>query len=150
MVSKAPTTTRQKREFAYKLGEMARAWRGQVERELKPLGLSFVQWSTLTQISMSEGDLVQKDLAVRVGIDSPTMVGVLDRLVKGELVERRVSPHDRRANTVHLTATGHQMLRTSERELRKVRDRLLEGFTTAELADGILLFDRVASKARSW
>ena len=77
---------------------MARAWRGQVERELKPLGLTFVQWSTLTQISMSEGDLVQKDLALRVGIDSPTMVGVLDRLVKGELVERRTSSHDRRAS----------------------------------------------------
>lgn len=150
MASKQSTTTHQQREFAYRLGEMARAWRGQVEGELKPLGLSFVQWSTLTQLSMSEGDLVQKDLAVRVGIDSPTMVGVLDRLAKAAFVERRVSPHDRRANTVHLTATGQQMLRTSERELRKVRDRLLKGFTSAELADGISLFDRVASKARSW
>ncbi len=150
MTSKQRTSAEQQREFAYKLGEMARAWRGQVERELKPQGLSFVQWSTLTQLSISEGDLVQKDLALRVGIDSPTMVGVLDRLVEAALVERRVSPHDRRANTVHLTATGKQMLRTSERELRKVRARLLKGFTAEELADGISLFERVASTARSW
>ena len=144
------TTIGQQREFAYKLGEMARAWRGQVERELKPLGLSFVQWSTLTQIANADGALVQKDLALRVGIDSPTMVGVLDRLVKGALVERRVSPYDRRANTVHLTPAGRKMLRDSERELSKLRNQLLKGFTSEELTDGIWLFERVASKARSW
>ena len=148
--SKERTSAAQQREFAYKLGEMARAWRGQVEAELKPLGLSFVQWSTLTQISMSDDDLVQKDLALRVGIDGPTMVGVLDRLVKSSLVERRVSPRDRRANTVHLRTAGHKILQTSERELRKVRDRLLKGFTSAELAEGIALFERISSRARSW
>ena len=144
------STAGQQREFAYKLGEMARAWRGQVEGELKPLGLSFVQWSTLTQVSNADGELVQRALALRVGIDSPTMVGVLDRLVTGALVERRVSPHDRRANTVHLTTAGRKMLRDSERELRKLRSQLLKGFTTEELTDGISLFERVASKARSW
>ena len=150
MPSKVRTSAAQQRDFAYKLGEMARAWRGQVERELKPLGLSFVQWSTLTQVANADEALVQKTLALRVGIDGPTMVGVLDRLTKGVLVERRVSTHDRRANTVHLTPAGRQLLRSAETELRKLRKRLLKDFSVTELDDGISLFERVASPARRW
>ena len=150
MVPKRPIDATRHHEFGYKLGEMARAWRGQFEGALKSFNLTFVQWSTLTQLAGSDDTLVQKELALRVGIDTPTMVGVLDRLVKNALVERRVSAHDRRANTVHLTAAGRVLLKQCERELRKVRARLLEEFSADELAEGISLFERVSAKARSW
>ena len=150
MASRKSADANQHHEFGYKLGEMARAWRGQFEGALKTFDLTFVQWSTLTQLAGSDDTLVQKELALRVGIDTPTMVGVLDRLVKNALIERRVSVHDRRANTVHLTTAGRTLLKQCERELRKVRARLLEDFSPEELTEGISLFERVSAKARSW
>ena len=139
-----------RREFASRFGDLVRPWRGQISRHVKPLGLTFMQWTTLTQLSNIDEDVVQKDLASLVGIDGPTMVGVLDRLVEGEFVERRVATHDRRANTVHLTAGGRTILRQADTELDKLRDALLEGLTDSELETCIRVFGRVAGRARQF
>ena len=137
-----------RRTFAYHLGEVARLWRGQIDRQVRPLGLSFMQWLTLLQLSRADTDFVQKDLALAVGIEGPTMVGVLDRLVKAGLVERRVARHDRRANTVHLTDGGLRVLDDAERELRKLREVLLEGLSEAELETSSAVLARVGARAK--
>ena len=139
-----------RREFASKFGDLVRPWRGQISRHVKPLGLTFMQWTTLTQVSNIGEDVVQKDLASLVGIDGPTMVGVLDRLVEGEFVERRVAAHDRRANTVHLTEGGRRILRDADKELEALRDALLEGLTESELETCIRVFRLVAGRARQF
>ncbi len=135
--------------FATKLGEVARLWRGQIDRRLRPLGLSFMQWTTLSRLSHLGDGIVQKDLAGAVGIEGPTMVGVLDRLVAAELVERRVAAADRRAKTVHLTAKGRELLAESENELGKLREALLEGLPASDIVTGIRLFEHIAERAKS-
>ncbi len=135
--------------FGYHIGEMARLWRGQIDRHVRPLGLSFMQWVTLLQLSRATDDVVQKDLAQAVGIEGPTMVGVLDRLVRAGLVERRVAAHDRRANTVHLTAAGRAILRAAEKNVGKLRDALLEGLSEAELRTTIAVLAHVAGRAKA-
>ncbi len=135
--------------FGYHIGEMARLWRGQIDRHVRPLGLSFMQWVTLLQLSRATDDVVQKDLAQAVGIEGPTMVGVLDRLVRAGLVERRVAAHDRRANTVHLTAAGRAILRAADKNVGKLRDALLEGLSEAELRTTIAVLGHVAERAKA-
>ena len=135
--------------FGYHIGEMARLWRGQIDRHVRPLGLSFMQWVTLLQLSRATDDVVQKDLAQAVGIEGPTMVGVLDRLVRAGLVERRVAAHDRRANTVHLTAAGRAILRAADKNVGKLRDALLEGLSEAELRTTITVLAHVAERAKA-
>ena len=135
--------------FGYHIGEMARLWRGQIDRHVRPLGLSFMQWVTLLQLSRATDDVVQKDLAQAVGIEGPTMVGVLDRLVRAGLVERRVAAHDRRANTVHLTAAGRAILRAADKEVGKLRDALLEGLSETELRTTIAVLAHVAERAKA-
>ena len=145
-----PGQAERRREFASKFGDLVRPWRGQISRHVKPLGLTFMQWTTLTQVSNIGEDVVQKDLASLVGIDGPTMVGVLDRLVEGELVERRIAAHDRRANTVHLTEGGRRIRREADEELEELRDALLEGLTESVLETCIRVFGRVAGLARQF
>lgn len=135
-----------RRDFSRRLGEVARLWRGVLDRELRAVDLSFMQWLTLSQLDAAEADLVQKALAARVGIEGPAMVAILDRLVAGGLVERRVSVTDRRANTVHLTRAGKDRLGVAERELQRVRDVLLEDLDGPELAQGAALLGRVAGR----
>ena len=57
------------RAFAVSLGDVARLWRGQIDRRLRPCGLSFMQWLTLSQLSRAGRDVGQKDLAALVSID---------------------------------------------------------------------------------
>ncbi len=135
--------------FGYHIGEVARLWRGQIDRHVRPLGLSFMQWLTLLQLSRADKDFVQKDLAQAVGIEGPTMVGVLDRMVEAGLVERRVAAHDRRANTVHLTDGGRAMLRAADKELGTLREVLLEGLSDAELRTTIAVLAHVAERAKA-
>ena len=134
--------------FAVSLGDVARLWRGQIDRRLRPNGLSFMQWLTLSQLSRAGADVVQKDLAALVSIEGPTMVGILDRLVQSELVERRVSPLDRRANTVHLTDIGHDKLGEVEDDLRALREDLLAGLTGPDLETGIRVLKHIAERAK--
>ena len=136
-----------RQELSFKLGEAARLWRGTLDAQLKPLGLSFVQWSTLLRLSRVEGEVVQKDLAYLVGIESPTMVGVLDRLVKAGWLERRVSAADRRANTVHLTKQGEDVLIRAEASISKVRNHLLHGLSEDQFETCIAVFERIAERA---
>ena len=53
-----------------------------------------------------EDGLSQTELAARSQIDRTTMGGIIDRLEKEGLVERRHHPDDRRAYQVFLTASG--------------------------------------------
>ena len=53
-----------------------------------------------------EDGLSQTELSARSQIDRTTMGGIIDRLEKEGLIERRNHPEDRRAYQVFLTATG--------------------------------------------
>ena len=136
------------RAFAVSLGDVARLWRGQIDRRLRPCGLSFMQWLTLSQLSRAGRDVVQKDLAALVSIEGPTMVGILDRLVGSGLVERRVSATDRRANTVHLTSGGHDKLDEIEGQLQALREDMLAGLSGSDLETGIRIFKHIVERGR--
>ncbi len=140
-------TADQLQAFATSLGDVARLWRGRIDRRLRPSGLSFMQWLTCSQLSRAGVDLVQKDLAALVSIEGPTMVGILDRLVQSGFVERRVSTMDRRANTVHLTDRGHDKLRDVESDLRALREDLLAGLSGADLETGTRILEHIAGRA---
>ena len=106
-----------------------------------------MQWLTCSQLSRAGVDLVQKDLAALVNIEGPTMVGILDRLMQSGFVERRVSPQDRRANTVHLTDSGHDKLRDVEGDLRALREDLLAGLSGADLETGTRILKHIVAQA---
>lgn len=71
------------------------AWRGALTRALEPLGLTMLQWGVLEGVLTKPGQS-QTDLAHRIGLDSPSLVRLLDSLERRGLVERRSSPQDRR------------------------------------------------------
>jgi DNA-binding MarR family transcriptional regulator len=79
----------------------ARFWHQKVAK----FGVTSAQ--ALVLLSLSENDQVtSKHLGKRTELDSATLTGLLDRLTKAELIERRPNPNDRRAVLVCLTKTG--------------------------------------------
>ncbi|MEM7210876.1 MAG: MarR family transcriptional regulator [Pseudomonadota bacterium] len=72
---------------------------------LKPLGLTYPQYITLTLLWATDGQKVG-DLAQQLRMESSTLTPLLKRLEAQGLVERRRSPKDERQVQVHLTDEG--------------------------------------------
>lgn len=70
--------------------------------ELAALGITHRQWQVLAWISY-EGELSQSELAERMGIEAPTLVGVLDRMERDEWIQRVPSETDRRKKLIRPT-----------------------------------------------
>lgn len=120
-------------QFGMQLAETARIWRNKLDQRLKPLGLSQAKWVVLLHLSRCDSDVTQKELAQKVSIEGPTLVGLLDRLSADGLVERRESPTDRRSKTVHLTDHGAGVIQQITRVARDLRNELFKGIDTTEL-----------------
>jgi len=119
--------------FGMQLAETARTWRNKLDQRLKPLGLSQAKWVVLVHMSRAGDTLTQKELAQLIGIEGPTLVGLLDRLGTDGLVERRESVTDRRSKTVHLTAAGSAVMQQISEVARDLRGELFKGIEPAEL-----------------
>lgn len=73
-----------------------------MNEHLQELGITHRQWEVLAWLSF-EGELSQTQLAERMGIESPTLVGVLDRMERDEWIKRVPSETDRRKKIIHPT-----------------------------------------------
>src|SRR5215208_7141618 len=66
------------------------------------------QWGVLVALWEQDG-LSLSELAKRSFFDGPTMTGIVDRLEKSNLVERRRDSTDRRVISVYLTEEGRRL-----------------------------------------
>ncbi len=107
------------------LGETARLWRARLDERLRPLGLSQARWLVLLQLHRRGDGAVQRDLAQWVGIEGPTLVRLLDRMSADGWIERRESPQDRRAKTVHLTEQARGVVGRIDQVAAQLRRELL-------------------------
>jgi DNA-binding MarR family transcriptional regulator len=73
--------------------------------EIEPYDLTPPQFGLLAFLWQQDG-LTQVELSDKGQIDRTTVGGLVDRLVKLGLVERRPHPQDRRAYKIHLTERG--------------------------------------------
>ena len=96
--------------FGERLGEVARLWRVQMNRRLQSHGLSVAQWLVLRALARKGDGTVQRDLAEAIGVEGSTLVGLLDRLAKAGLIERREAAHDRRYKSVYLSAAAQDLI----------------------------------------
>lgn len=107
------------------LNETARGWRTQLDHRLRPLGLSMGKWTTLAHLARGGDKRTQKEIAALVGIEEPTLAGILDRLEHDGWVKRKCSTADRRCKTVHLQKRSVAVLDQIFRTAQELRHELL-------------------------
>jgi DNA-binding MarR family transcriptional regulator len=78
-----------------------------LDPELEPLQLSTAETNALACFAGRPARAV-RELVAATGQRPSTLTGVLDRLERRGLVERRPNPADRRSIAIHLTSEGHQ------------------------------------------
>jgi MarR family transcriptional regulator, lower aerobic nicotinate degradation pathway regulator len=124
-----PTALRGRPSFVLaRLGILARQ---QCADQLAAVGLSQHQHAILCCLD-EYGPACQKDIAVRLGLDSGDIVAFIDGLQKRELVLRERDERDRRRQVVSITASGKRTLQKIERMLDAAEPGILAALTEAE------------------
>jgi MarR family transcriptional regulator for hemolysin len=143
----APSQARIHAEIGRLIARLGRIWRRESDQALSDHGLSYATAIPLLVLSRQGETVRQGVLADELGIEGPSLVRLIDLLQAEGLVERREDPTDRRAKTLHLTATGEAKVEEMNRVLRRVRARLLKDICSEELAITFETLQRIEQRA---
>lgn len=113
-------------------------------RVLAPLELEPSEFTVMRAVGFSGGDS-QQALADRLCISPSRMVAIVDELEARGLLERQPDPSDRRVRRLHLTGSGHDLLRRAFK-LAKEHERLIsEPLTEGQRAELLDLLELLAA-----
>jgi MarR family transcriptional regulator for hemolysin len=111
----------------------SRALEQALNEELAPHGITFRQWQVLCWLAL-DGDLTQAQLADRMRIEAPTLVGILDRMERAAWISRQPSDLDRRKKFITPGSRAQPVWEKVVACARRVRARATEGISEKELA----------------
>jgi MarR family transcriptional regulator for hemolysin len=110
----------------------SQAMRKVLGAELSREGMTLRQWEVLAWLSCN-GCGSQSELAEAMGIEPHTLAGVLSRMERDGLLERRPSEKDRRKNTILPTQQAEEAWARVTRICHEIRHRAVQGFSEQEL-----------------
>ncbi len=96
------------------------------------MGLTEATWLPLLYIARAAQPMRQKDLAILMGLDSSSVVRLLDGLQTAGYIQR-LEGADRREKRIHLTDAGQQTVSSVERVVQAGRQRLFRDIEQARL-----------------
>ncbi len=100
--------------------------------ELAAHGITSRQWETLAWVSLT-GELSQSELAERMSIEAPTLVGVLDRMERDGWIQRVPAESDRRKKLIRPTERVQPLWEKMVQCAHRVRARATRGLTPEQL-----------------
>ena len=112
------------------------------EQALAGLDITPAIFGVLEILSHNKG-LTQTRLAVAIGLDRSSLVPLLDKLQKRQLVAREASTKDRRSNNLHLSPKGEQLLAEAARRVALHEQRILATLSKSEAKQLIALLMKV-------
>jgi MarR family transcriptional regulator for hemolysin len=132
--------------FGFALVGLGRRWRHALDGRMAALGLSDAAWPPLVYLDRSGEGVTQSELATRCGIDGSTLVRLLDILGEQGLVERRISPTDRRSRLVFLTTKGRRALTAVYRVLQEAEVAMLREVDDKRLQTTLDVFAQIEQR----
>jgi MarR family transcriptional regulator, transcriptional regulator for hemolysin len=143
----APSQARIYAEIGRVITRLGRIWRRESDQALSDHGLSYATAIPLLLLARQGRSVRQGVLADELGIEGPSLVRLIDLLEVEGFVERREDPTDRRAKTLHLTASGEAKVEEINHVLRRVRAGLLKDIGSEELAVTFATLQRIEQRA---
>lgn len=101
--------------------------------ELAPFGITFRQFQVLAWLAY-DGELSQSELARRMMIEPPTLVGILDRMQREGWLERTHCSADRRRKRLALKAAAEPVWLKVVSCLTRVREQATHGMSEEEVS----------------
>jgi DNA-binding MarR family transcriptional regulator len=115
------------------IAQTSHALRRALDYELAREGITFRQWEVLAWSSSSEA-LSQAELAERMGIEAPTLAGILSRMERDGWLERSCCLKDRRKKRFRPSAKAEAVWGRMLECCHSVRGRATEGLSVEDLA----------------
>jgi MarR family transcriptional regulator, lower aerobic nicotinate degradation pathway regulator len=103
-------------------------------QETEAHGITPVQFAALQAVVNAPGT-DQRTLAASIGLDTSTVAGVVDRLEARGLLQRSLSPADKRVRLLSLTAEGESVLQALVPYMQRAQQRMLAPLPKAERAE---------------
>ena len=128
----------------YAASRAALTLRKAFHRHMAPLDLKIVEFSILMLVAQNS-QVNQKQLGAALDVSAPNMAVTLDRMVEQGWVERVRSTTDRRAQHIHLTTRGVQLVQRAEKIAATMEAPALSVLSAAEKALLIELLDKVVA-----
>ena len=120
----------------------------QVDRILKPYGLTSTQYNALRILRGAGGDgATCSHIADRLITDDPDVTRLLDRMEKGGLIERSRSTSDRRVVLTNLTKKGASLLAKLDTDVDELHGRQFSGISRKALATLIDQLEQIRGAA---
>jgi MarR family transcriptional regulator for hemolysin len=126
----------------YWLTMATQAFHRAVSEEVAPHGITFRQSLVLAWLAL-EGELSQAELATKMMVEPPTLVGILDRMERDGWITRNGCPSDRRKKLIRATSAAEPVWEKIAEGGRRVRARATEGLSDEELETLKQLLGRV-------
>ena len=111
----------------------SRHWRRVCQTTLANYGISEACAMPLLIIGRMGPGVRQVTVAQIAGMESPSLVRLLDQLCHAGYVCRTEDAQDRRAKCLSLTDTGRELVQAVEIELVRLRHEVLEGIDQSDL-----------------
>jgi MarR family transcriptional regulator, transcriptional regulator for hemolysin len=100
--------------------------------ELAPHGITYRQLQVICWLKV-EGELSQTELAARMLVEPPTLVGILDRMERDGWITRHGCPSDRRKKIIRVNPDAEPVWDTIMSCAARVRARATEGLSEEQL-----------------
>jgi MarR family transcriptional regulator for hemolysin len=118
----------------------SRQWRRSCQATLVNYGISEACAGPLLAIARLGDGVHQVKVAQAAGMESPTLVRLLDQLCAAGIVCRTEDPNDRRAKALSLTEHGRSLAGSIEAELTRLRAHALKDIDKADLEATLRVF----------
>jgi MarR family transcriptional regulator for hemolysin len=103
-----------------------------LNEELAPHGVTFRQTQVLGWLAL-DGQLSQNELAAKMMIEPPTLVGILDRMERDGWISRIACPSDRRKKILVVNPTADGVWDKIVACAKRVRARAVQGLSAEEI-----------------
>lgn len=110
----------------------AHALRRALDLELSREHITFRQWEVLASLSL-ENEQSQTEMAERLGIEAPTLAGLISRMERDGWLVRQNCPNDRRKKRIRPTEKANEIWNRTVEMCKRVRAQATQGISAEDL-----------------
>ncbi|MEA3140792.1 MAG: hypothetical protein QOK23_2961 [Gammaproteobacteria bacterium] len=125
------------------IARLAYQLNGDLIEKLRREGINVTRWRILAVLSMGDGITI-KEIIDRAMVQQSALSRALMRMEKESFVRRVLRPDDARCVEVYLTDKGRALFNSLNIVVRRREQRLLEGFSQAQIAAAFDLIRRLS------
>jgi len=135
--------------IGFMINRTARAFVKALDTELRgKVGVTFGQWKVIVML-VNQNGLTQKEIADKLGLESPTLIPIIDKMEKETLVVRKVDSDDRRNNRIYRTERADALWDRMNECALKIRQISVKGIPEQDINIMRNVLDKIWQNVRA-